>query len=621
MSRRGLCCSGAAIFGVIWAYAGAAYADAPPQVSDLRDLTIEQLANLEVTSVSRRPESLSEAPAAIDVITADDIHRSGAQSLPEVLRLARNLEVARIDAQYYAISARGFNTFQASNKLLVLIDGRSVYTPLYSGVFWDQQQVQLQDIERIEVVSGPGGTLWGANAVNGVINIITRSSADTEGLQADLFAGDVDSRADLRFGGQAGHINYRVWGTALERGSTLTPAGDEVGDDWRLGQIGFRADWGDVEDSFMLQGAAHERFGDDLDNSGAHLLGRWTRLLRNGSTVEVQTYASRAAAAAGGVSDALETFDIEAQHSLRIRDVHSMVWGGGYRVSESEFINPTSPSGLVEEQRTLRVASLFVQDEIALSETLSLTLGVKVEDHTFTDLEYMPNARLAWRPNDHSLVWAAVSRAVRTPSRIDRELVSPGVIDPGFFESEYLIAYELGYRTQPTQWVTFSANLYYHDYEDLRTVNLTPPGMLPAHYGNGLHGAVYGAEVWGDFAINEAWRINAGFTLLEQDLELDPLAIDLNGSGDDPGYHVFVRSRHDIAEDWTLALAARAIDEIAPEIPDYVELDARLGWQLNDNVEIALAGHNLLDEAHPESMDGPLQENRRRIQLSARLTY
>ena len=607
----------------LWVSASDALARDDAPLEGLRELTIEQLVNLEVTTVSRRPESLSQAAAAIDVITNEDIRRSGAQSLPEVLRLARNLEVARVDSQYYAISARGFNTFQASNKLLVLIDGRSVYTPLYSGVLWDQHQVLLEDIERIEVISGPGGTLWGANAVNGVINVITRSAENSQGLYAQAVAGTVDHRADVRYGGRIGDVAFRVYGSALERGETLRMTGDGGNDDWRLGQLGFRADWGGLENAFMVQGAAHDRLDDRSDNSGAHLLAHWRRLLENGSTLEAQAFASHNAAGAGPVSDELQMYDLELQHSFDAGARHRIVWGGGYRVSESEF-STGGASGLVDPRRRLHTANVFLQDQIALADNIQLTLGLKIEDHTFTGLEYLPNARLSWSPTSNMLVWAAVSRAVRTPSRIDRELVNPGVIAPSDeFESENLIAYELGWRAQPTSRSTVSVNLYLHDYDQLRSLNLTPMVILPAQYGNDLAGQVYGAEVWGDIDVTENWRLGAGVTLFESDLALiNPWAIDFNGSGDDPGYQIFLRSSADLTDRWLLDLDLRAIDEVRPDIPSYVELNGRLAWRLTDNVEIALAGRNLLDEAHPESFDeGALLQDRRRVHLGVQWRY
>lgn len=617
-SWSGAAARGVAVLGAALLYAPAAYAD---DLADLRNLSLEELANLEVTSVSRRPAPLSRAPAAIEVITAEDIRRSGALSLAEALRLARNLQVARIDAQYHAISARGFNSFQASNKLLVLIDGRSIYTPLYSGVLWDAHDTPLQDIERIEVISGPGGALWGANAVNGVINIITRSADATQGFSADLYGGTLDQRADLRYGGQLGDVHYRIWATGFSRGDMELPSGGPAGDDWSMAQVGFRADWSGAQDALMLQGAARERTDGDGDNSGGHVLLSWQRDLDDGSNLQIQTYVSRAAAGVGPLNDELVTYDIEAQHAMRIGERHSIVWGGGYRLSESEFNSGNPGSGLVEPRRTLRTASFFVQDEIALRPDLSLTLGLKLEDHTFTELEYMPSVRLAWRPSDNTLLWAAVSRAVRTPSRIDRELVVPGMIVPGFFESEYMTAYELGYRVQPSARASLSINLYYHDYDGVRTINLTPPGALPFFYGNGLDGPVYGAEIWSDYDISDDWRVSAGLTLLESDLDTAPLSIDINGTGLDPNYQFFLRSRHDLAEDWTFDLDLRAIDSVSADIPAYAELGMRLAWRVSDNVELSLAGHNLLDPSHPESADGPIVEVPRSIQLGARLTY
>lgn len=616
--------AGAALAGLC-AISGAAWADEAaegPLIEDLRRLSIEQLAHLEITSVARRPGLLSEAPAAVDVITNPQIRASGAQSLPEVLRLARNLQVARVGSQHYAISARGFNSFQASNKLLVLVDGRSIYTPLYSGVLWDQHDVVLDDIDRIEVVSGPGGALWGANAVNGVINIITRSAAETQGGLMHAQLGSSDQRLDWRYGGAMGeNLTYRVFATAFGRGEMLDVAGERAGDDWALGQVGFRADWGSLSDQMMVQGAYRDRLDNDGENHGGHLLARWRRLLDSGGTFELQSYYSTASAAEGSVSDELETWDIEAQHTFTVGP-HDFVWGGGYRWSDSEFVNTSSPATLVPAARSLQTLSAFVQDEIAFNDDLSVTLGLKVEDHTFTGVEYMPSVRLAWTPTDSSLVWAAVSRAVRTPSRIDRDLRIPGVILDGNMESEELIAYELGYRAQPTQAFSFSATLFYHDYEGIRTLDFTPPGVLPVEYGNGMDGELYGLELWGDAALTEGWRMSAGLTLLEQDLTPGPLSLDFNGSGHDPGYQVFLRSDFDLAPNWTLGLDVRAIDEVLPTVPEYVELNARLAWQITDTAEIALSGRNLLDEAHPESFDeGQLFEARRSVQLGLRLTY
>jgi iron complex outermembrane recepter protein len=612
---------------------GAAHAQESPNL-DVYELSIEQLMNTEVTSVSLRPEALGRAPAAIDVITAEAIQRSGAQSLPEVLRLARNLEVAQIDAQRYAISARGFNTYEASNKLLVLIDGRSVYTPLYSGVFWDQQHVPLDDIDRIEVVSGPGGTLWGANAVNGVINIITKSAGDTQGLFAEGFAGSSDSRLDARYGGSFGaNGRFRIFGSGYALGPTLTLAGEDATDDWSGFQGGFRADWGGAENAIMVQGAL---YADELEaggrREGGHLQARWRRAFADGSSLELQSYYSgeqrdAALRATPGTFDSLGTWDISAQHNTQLGQAHQIVWGAGYRLVDSEFINTINFAGFDEPQRTLETANIFVQDEIALRQDLALTLGLKLEDHDYTGLEYMPNVRMAWRPSDALMVWGAVSRAVRTPSRIDEELTFvgfPGFIRTFAFESEELLAYELGVRFQATANSTLSATLYRHDYDGLRTSSLSPPspGGFPVFVGNGLEGEVDGLELWGDLALNNAWRLSAGLTLLDQEFRTDPLSSDVNGSGDDPGYQVFLRSQANLSDALTLDLSARAIDEPHPLVPAYVELDARVGWRINERVELALSGRNLLDEAHPESFDiAPLLQARRSVQVSTRLRY
>jgi iron complex outermembrane receptor protein len=611
---------------------GAAAAQTPGE--DVFDLTIEQLVNIEVTSVSRRAEPISEAAASIDVITSDDIHRSGAQTVPEVLRLARNLEVAQIDAQRYAISARGFNTYEASNKLLVLIDGRSVYTPLYSGVFWDQLHVPLQDIERIEVISGPGGTLWGANAVNGVINIITKDASDTQGFAGSFFAGDIDRRADLHYGATFGEsVHVRVFGSAFELGDTLTLASADAGDGGTGLQGGFRADLGGVDDSFMLQGGVYD---DEIDaggeRSGAHMLGRWRRTLEDGAALEAQVYYSNeerdaALRSAPGIFDSLETWDISFQHNTHFGERHQVVWGAGYRHVDSEFINTLNIAGFDEPRRVLETANVFVQDEIALPADFALTLGLKLEDHTFTGLEYMPNVRLAWRPSETFMLWGAVSRAVRTPSRIDEELTFigfPGFIDTFRFQSEELLAYELGVRAQPLSNATLSATLYRHEYEGLRTSSRSPPppGGFPVFVGNGLEGEVYGLEVWGDLAISDSWRLSAGLTLLGSDFRTAPLSSDVNGSGEDPGYQLFIRSEANLTEALTFDLDLRTIEEVNAQVPTYTALNARFGWRLNDSVEVALAGRNLLDEAHPESFDiAPLLQARRSVQLSLHVSY
>jgi iron complex outermembrane receptor protein len=451
---------------------------------------------------------------------------------------------------------------------------------------------------------------------------------------AEAFAGSNDQRLDARYGGAFGdNGRFRVFASGYALAPTLTLSGEDANDDWSGAQGGFRADWGGADNTFMLQGAV---FADDLDaggrRKGGHLLGRWRRVLGDGSSIELQSYYSdeqrdAALRATPGTFDALATWDISLRHNTQLGQAHQIVSGAGYRVVDSEFINTLNPAAFEEPRRTLETANVFVQDEIALGDDLALTLGLKLEDHDFTGLEYMPSVRMAWRPSDDFMVWGAVSRAVRTPSRIDEELTFvgfPGFITTFTFESEELLAYELGLRVQPTANSTLSATLYRHDYDTLRTQSLSPPapGGFPVFVGNGLEGEIYGLELWGDLALSDNWRLSVGLTLLDQEFRTDPLSFDVNGSGDDPGYQIFLRSQANLSQDLTLDLHLRAIDEAAPQVPAYVELDARVGWRLNGRVEIALAGRNLLDEAHPESFDiAPLLEARRSVQLSARLRY
>ncbi|MGH8229970.1 MAG: TonB-dependent receptor plug domain-containing protein, partial [Steroidobacteraceae bacterium] len=395
-------------------------------------MTIEQLSNVEVTSVSKTPQTLSDAPAAIYVITREDILRSGATTLPEILRLAPNLQVAQITAGSFAITARGFNGTAAS-KLLVLIDGRSVYTPYHSGVDWSVQDILPDDIERIEVISGPGAALWGANAVNGVINIITRRSDDTQGVTAEAGDGNLESRATLQYGGKIGaDVSYRAYVDSFHHADDVTAAGTNAQDAWHQSQGGFRLDWTPGVDLVSLQGDFYGGSKNQLSSpaevtSGDNVLARWNHELSNGSALQIQTYYDYAASSIpGAVSDYLNIEDVDLQHSFAWGTHQSIVWGGGLRVETDEFrTTPSSTQSLFfsPARRTLEIDNLFVQDSISLSSALKLILGTKLEeDRPYTSLEPLPSARLAWKVTNSQLVWAAISRAIRAPSRLDRDL-------------------------------------------------------------------------------------------------------------------------------------------------------------------------------------------------------
>lgn len=584
---------------------------------DIADLSLEELAGIQVTSVSRRSEPLSAAPASIYVISADAIRRSGASSLPEVLRLAPNLQVARIDATQYAISARGFNN-AIGNKLLVLIDGRTVYAPFFSGVLWDQQDVMLADVARIEVISGPGATLWGANAVNGVINIITRSSADTQGLLAVVGAGNQERGAAVRYGaawGEAGHV--RLYARTNRPDNTETAAGNDVPDANERHQLGFRADWAGSADTLTLQGdtyrtrAEHRGFVagsfelTPIETSGANLLGRWTRRLDGGSDLRVQAYLDRTER-----EDALlykpriTLADLEMQHSLNIGE-HKVVWGGGYRRSK-DTIDPGLFFAFVPASRTLRWTNLFVQDALALSSTLELTLGLKFEHNSYTGTETLPNLRLAWQPAANQLVWGALSRAVRAPARLDRDIRLPAAGPPYAiaggpdFVSEVANVLELGYRAQPsTEW-SYSATAFLHDWRGLRSGQRPPNALVQ----NQIDGKTWGVEGWATWQALPAWRLSAGLSTLKKNLRLRPESTDPVGPsnmGDDPDHHWSLRSAFNPAAGQEFDVWLRRVGALPRlSVPAYTAVDARYGWRITREVELSLVGQNLFGASHPE---------------------
>lgn len=581
-------------------------------VYDLRQLSIEDLANVEIVSVSKRPETVSQAAAAIYVISADDIRRSGATSLPEALRLAPNLEVARISSQNYTISARGFNSANAADKLLVMIDGRTIYSPFFHDIIWNQHEVMLADIDRIEVVSGPGGSLWGANAVNGVINIITKSSHDTQGGLVDLSYGSFDQVGAGRWGGKIGENgSWRAYALGFGRGETrnLTTNGS-AGDQWNGRQGGFRMDWKAAADNFTLQGDLFEnQFDSGGRSNGGNLLGRWSRRLENGSNIEVQAYYDRADQhPTAAVQDNVNTFDLQAQHSFRLGQSQEVVWGLGQRVWRDVF-TPINAALIVPASETLALTNAFAQDTIALRNDLKLTLGVKLEYNTFSGFEPMPNARLAWQATPSNLFWGAISRAVKTPSRLDRNLVIAPIFGPSpDFQSEKLIAYELGYRAQPTNNFSFSLSLFFNDYDDVRTTSFTGGSPLLI-FRNDLTGHAYGAEVWGDWKPFPWWHISPGFSLLRKSLGLKPGGSDIAGIqtalGSDPGHQAFLKSYMDLPHNLNFYFGLRHVGGLAlSRIPSSFEADARLGWQVTPSLTLSISCSTLLHAHHAEATTG-----------------
>ena len=588
---------------------------------DFADMSFEHLANIQITSVSKKAERLADAAASVFVITAEDIRSSGAASLPEALRLAPNLQVAQSSNGVYGISARGFNGSNTSgaNKLLVLIDGRSVYTPLFSGVFWDVQDVLLEDVARIEVISGPGGTLWGTNAVNGVINVITRSARDTRGALVAAAAGSRGSDTALRHGGALGEDGaYRVYGKYVERKHTSGQDGGAVDDGLYRSQLGFRADWDRSGNRFTVQGNAYSGAegqpapgaisisGVDLalgaiSVASANLTAGWTRLLDGGSTLSAQAYVDRTMRTVPPTfSETLDIADVQFQHSLAPSGEHALVWGANLRYSMDRVVNSDYVAFLpakVDQKWT----SLFAQDVVSLRPDLHLTAGVRLERNDYTGLEFLPSLRLAWKPDPDHLLWGAAARAVRAPSRLDSDVFIPGkapfLLDGGAaVRSEVAQVYELGYRGQAATSFTWSATAFHTIYADLRTTEIAPSGTYLT-FGNGMQGTANGVETWGSWQVLPSWRLSAGLTALRERLWLKATSNDSNApdaAGNDPAHTWQLRSSWHGRANGEIDVGVRHVAALSNNlVPAYTTLDARFGWKLRPGLDLSVTGQNL----------------------------
>jgi len=592
-------------------------------VGELKRLSLEELIETPVISVSRVPESWFTAPTAVDMTTGDEIRRTGVVRLPDALRYITGLQVARFSGSSYAITARGFNG-TAANKLQVMLDGRSLYTPLFSGVFWQVQDTLLEDIERIETVRGPGATLWGANSVNGVINILTKSARDTQGLLVTGGAGNEEQfLAGVRYGGRlAENSFYRVYVKQNERDDQVLANGMSAMDASRHTQIGFRTDsYFHGTDQLTVQGDAYVNEGslmnrDDEENRGGNFLARWSRDLAEYGDVIVQSYYDR------GVRDVplqfaedRQTFDLDAQHHFTWRERQSIVWGATYRVSWDDTGTDQRTFQFHPEERTIHLISGFIQDDITLIEDwLRVGLGSKFEYNDFTGFEVQPGARAALTPHEHHTIWASVSRAVRTPTRLEDDLRfspsttgSPLVLrgDRGFV-SEELLAYEAGYRVQAFNRVSLDVSAFYNQYQHLRTIEPTPgrPGGIPFVIRNLRHGDTYGAELAAKIQLHERVRVSASYTRLVEELEFSRRSNDpTGGSGDanDPDDFAVVALAIDLPCHVEVDVFMRYMDALPnPRVPSYVMWDVRLGWRPTKNFEVSFAGHNLNDPSHRE---------------------
>jgi len=617
-------------FGVLFCMVGSpAFAEAAKPAAaeqDLSNLTIEQLANIPVRSAMKREEPLSAVPASMYVIDHEQIVRSGALTIPEMLRLAPNLQVYQQTPAHWVVTARGLNGFPTaqsfSNKLLVLVDGRTVYTPLFSGVYWDLPDLLPDDIDRIEVISGPGATLWGVNAVNGVINIITRNAGSTSGGFVDVEGGTVQQVAGLRFAGSAGpQLSYRAYARWIHQGSGVLPTGGSADDSWHRFGGGFRADWTpSASDNVTFQGdifggrenepgSAHE------DISGHDLVLRWQREPGNGQQFQAQVFYDRMERdnRPNGGDFHVNTYDLDLQHSLGLGSRNQLVWGGGARVAHY-LINGTANLFFVPASRNLFLADLFVQDTFAVSKAVSLTAGLKAEHDAYVGMSLLPNVRLAIKAAPSTLLWAAVSHAVRSPTPFDEDVQERvGTIvslsgNPNF-RTEKLTAYEVGLRTQVTSGLSLSVTGFYHHYDDLRTVELgTGPAFLNLFWGNGLAGHSYGTEAWASAAVLPWWTLSAGATLLKEDFHFKHGASGILGTsqnGIDPGHYITLRSSMNLGPSVTFDLNLRAVAALqGAAVPAYAELGGQLAWKASDHLSLTLSGANLLHARHVEYAGG-----------------
>ena len=612
----------------------------------LADLTMEQLMNESVTSVSKKQTNIYDAAAAISVITSDDIMRLGITSIPEALRLVPGLDVARVNANNWAISSRGFNR-DFSNKLLVLMDGRSVYTPSFGGVNWKAQDMVLEDLDRIEVIRGPGATLWGANAVNGVINITSKSSKDTQGFLVSTAVGTEEQPlTSIRYGGEVNpRLHYRTYLQYFNRDGFSDQSDNDTGDGWDSIRGGFRSDWeASVQDMVTVQGDIYNvgsggnlsaptfvppyvtKQPMDNTSNGGNLLGRWTRTFNETSHLSIQGYLDYFHTEIGDSSESRSTADVQLEHRLPLGNRNDVIWGIGYRFTADDF-NNSSFIQWSPRSRDLNIVNVFIQDEITLiPEHLRLTLGSKFERNDYTGWETQPSARLIWKPAAKHSLWTSYSHAVSTPSRLSAEgrintsisptpsggLVQTALLGSRDIVSEELDSFEAGYRMEVTPDLSFDLVTFYNRYDNVTGLAAHPPGMesnpvphllLPLSFTNNISGETYGGEFSVQWRPVEIWKITANYSLLQ--MRLDP---DDGLAGGNPQQQVGLRSY--LTLPWNLELngAAYYVDQVDPlpvngsqlSIPAYLRADIGLVWHASPTLDIGIWGYNLLDGSHPE---------------------
>ncbi len=632
------------------ALAPAGWPQAPPQ--SLGGASLEELMNIQVTSVSKKEQTLAKTGAAVFVINQDDIRRSGATSIPDLLRMAPGVDVAQIDSNQWAVSIRGFNGLY-SNKVLVLIDGRTLYVDSFSGVFWDQVDVPLEDIERIEIIRGPGGTVWGANAVNGVINIITKSSADTKGGLVTAGTGSRETAAGLvQYGGDAGSSGaYRVFGKYFNIDNSAYPGGSKAADGWHSSQAGFRLDSSPTfRDTLSFQGGfiateggatssvvnpaplALVALNNPLLSTSGDLLGRWVHTLANGSETSLQVYDTDMGRQESRVRIANNTLDVEFQHHLAAGSSHDIVWGVDYRYSH-DSLRPDASNALqvTPAVKADPLITAFLQDEIRISKSVFLTLGSKFEHNSYTGFEFEPSAQLVWTANERNSLWASVSRAIRQPDHVDDGVLFDQTIasvpevgsalvtvngNPNIV-AEHLNDYEAGYRGQATRRLSLDVTGFLSFYSRLESTEPQTPFVtlsagypllvLPLQFGNLGHATDCGIEFFTNWNVNSFWRISPGYSFLNMKTGTDPGSEDTSTAllpGNSPRHQPQIRSLLNVRKNVELDTSLKFVSRLGSQnVPGYLRWDTRLGWRPGEAIEFSVAGQNLATPRHIEFID------------------
>ncbi len=646
---------------------------------DILNLGLEDLLDMEVTSVSKKIQPLSSSPAAIQVISERDIRQTGVTTIPEALRMVPGLHVARIDSNKWAITSRGFNG-RFSNKLLVLIDGRSVYSPSFSGVYWEVQDTLLEDIERIEVIRGPGATLWGTNAVNGVINIVTKHSADTAGGLAVVGAGNQEQHmGGLRYGGAIGDHTYaRAYVKNNQRSAFDLQTGGDANDDWSMQRSGFRVDSQLARDSFTLQGDIYrgninqtvtlpsltgpsyqETLTDHADVSGWHLLTRWKHTVSATSEFELQNYYDYNHRDEAFTEKTLKTIDVDFQHRILLTDKHDVLWGLGFRNVRDHYA-PSSVAPILPAVNSIDSYTGFLQSEIALNDKVAVTLGSKIEYLEHTGLEIQPNLRVMWSLSNQHKLWASVSRAVRTPSRVEHDVrLLTSVIPPltpkinplplpvmvvfagsENFKPEDLTAFEAGYRLLPGKHFSLDISVFHNNYNQLRGVHageteipntFDQPIIQPYNFENQYSGTTRGYEISAIYQPQERWRLDFSYSYIHLAIACD---VHLTNAqfGQPPKHQASLRSTIKLDANVELNLWGRYVDDVEASytgtmpyrINSYTTLDANVVWRPARNFEIAVVGQSLLDNRHTEFVAEafiPETEIKRSLYIKALMTF